>query len=817
LLDLEEGTTREFALADLPRHIDAFDFILGTQRRTFRNQSKASIEASELMGKLHDLLAATNYTGHNLERLLVRLLFCLFADDTGIFDKDAMLYAIEERTRADGTDLGDWIARLFQVLDTLEARRQTTIAEEWAGFPYVNGRLFAERIDMPAFDNAMRETLLDACRFDWGEVSPAIFGSLFQSVLSKAERRKKGAHYTTEANIRKVIEPLFLDDLFAEFDRARGRAGTARVRELGALHAKLAGLRMLDPACGCGNFLVVAYRELRDLEMRILQELGRDTLFEGGGDRYAAASRLNVDQFYGIELEEFPALIAETALWMTDHIANQKLAANRIDIEKRIPLTTAPNIRNADALEIDWADVLPPGECSYVLGNPPFAGKKEQTATQKAQVHRIYYDIEQAADIDYVSCWIRLACNYVTFNSHIRVGFVCTNSVTQGEQVVPIWTPFLARGFGIRFAHRTFEWSSDAKGSAHVHVVVIGFQTEVSIEARRLFDYATVKSQPHELVARNINPYLVDAKNILVAKARKPITNRPLINKDSEATDFGLLTFTANDKQRAIDLEEYDPSWFRPFWGGEEFINDEPRFCLWLINANPSVVRRCKPLVKRLMSLRKLRAKSTKEATQSKAAQPALFGEYRQPAAEYLLIPKVSSQKRDYIPMRFVSPDTIVSGSAQFVETSDKFLLGLLSSAIHMSWMRSVGGRTKSDYQYTVTLVYNTFPWPEDVTLAAQARVAALADAVLAERKKWPTSNLADLYDPNSMPAGLRAAHAKLDTAVDRLYRAQPFASERERVEHLFGRYERLVNPASAAPRLNRRTERRAKAVGDDV
>ncbi len=366
LLDLEEGTTREFALADLPRHIDAFDFILGTQRCTFRNQSKASIEASELMAKLHDLLAATNYTGHNLERLLVRLLFCLFADDTGIFDKDAMLYAIEERTRADGTDLGDWIARLFQVLDTLEARRQTTIAEEWAGFPYVNGRLFAERIDMPAFDNAMRETLLDACRFDWGEVSPAIFGSLFQSVLSKAERRKKGAHYTTEANIRKVIEPLFLDDLLAEFERARGRAGTARVRDLGALHAKLAGLRLLDPACGCGNFLVVAYRELRDLEMRILQELGRDTLFESSGYRYAAASRLNVDQFYGIELEEFPALIAETALWMTDHIVNAKLAANRIEIAPRIPLTTAPGSRAATR----WRSTgqrAPPGECAYAM------------------------------------------------------------------------------------------------------------------------------------------------------------------------------------------------------------------------------------------------------------------------------------------------------------------------------------------------------------------------------------------------------------------------------------------------------------------
>lgn len=822
LLDLDEGTTTEFALADLPKHVEAFDFILGTQRRLFRNQSKASIEASELVGKLHDALAADNYTGHDLERLLVRLLFCLFADDTGIFQKDAMLYAVEEQTRADGSDLGDFLTRMFQVLDTPDGRRQTSMREEWAAFPYVNGRLFAERIDMPNFNNAMREMLLDACRFDWGEVSPAIFGSLFQSVLTKAERRKKGAHYTTEANIRKVIEPLFLDDLLAEFERARsGLTATGRRGALVALHDRLAGLKFLDPACGCGNFLVVAYRELRDLEMRLLQELRRGTLIEdGAGGRFAAVSRLNVDQFYGIELEEFPALIAETALWMTDHIANQALAANRIDIGARIPLTTAPGITQADALEIDWADVLPPGECSYVMGNPPFGGFVFRSVALASQAGALMERLGASGSrLDYVAAWFLKAAQYL--QGKARVGFVSTNSLSQGEQVAQLWPALFDRwGLEIAFAHRTFAWGSDARGKAHVHVVVIGLtrREDEPIE-KRLFSYNKLDGPGTETRHVALTPYLFGAetvrnRHLVVTRERESLCSAPQIRVGTKPVDDGHYIFDAAERALLLAEEPGAEPWLHPFLGGEEFINGGQRWLLYLRHTPPDMIRAMPRLRERIAAVRAFRETTSGKLAQSLASQPTAFHVELVPDAPFLVIPEVSSERREYAPIGWLEPPAIPSNKLLVILRATPWHFAVVQSAMHMAWLRHIGGRLESRYQYSSGLVYNTFPWPEDATAAARARVAALAEAVLGERAKWPTSSLADLYDPNSMPAGLRAAHARLDTAVDRLYRAQPFASERERVEHLFGRYERLVDSLSAAPRLNRRTQKRVAAKG---
>lgn len=586
LLDLEENTTRHFTLAELPANVEAFDFILGTQRRYFRNQSKASIAASELMGKLHDALAASNYTGHALERLLVRLLFCMFADDTGIWEKDAMLYAVGD-TRADGSDLADWLGRLFQVLDTPKELRPTNLHDDWRTFPYINGRLFAETIRMPVFDTAMRDMLIDACRFDWGEVSPAIFGSLFQSVLNKAERRRKGAHYTTEENIRKVIEPLFLDDLHAEFDRARGRSGTPKRTALAALHDKLARLAFLDPACGCGNFLVVAYRELRELELAIFQELRRGTQAEGTGALFAVTSSLNVDQFFGIEIEEFPALIAETALWMTDHIANAKLAANRIEIAPRIPLTTAPGITQADALEIDWASVLPPERCAYVMGNPPFVGAKYQSDAQRAQVRRIAGLRGSGGTLDYVAAWFLKAGAYV--QGQTQIGFVATNSVTQGEQVAQLWPLLFGRcGLEIAFAHRTFAWGSDAKGKAHVHVVAIGLARRGEEPAeKRLFSYIKVDGVGVETRHGAITAYLFDAgtakdRHQVVREESRPINGAPKVTIGSKPIDGGYLIFDANDRVSFTSTDPSGAGLLRAFIGSEEYINGGQR---WIFSA----------------------------------------------------------------------------------------------------------------------------------------------------------------------------------------------------------------------------------------
>ena len=471
LLDRDEREETRFALADLPQHVEKFGFIIGVQRRTFRDQDPVNIEASERIARLHDALAESGYDGHDLELFLVRMVFCLFADDTGIFEpRDIFLQFIEERTSPDGSDLGPYLARLFQVLNTPEERRQIKLDEDLAQLPYVNGELFAEPLRIPDFDAEMRQSLLDACLFDWTAISPAIFGALFQSVMEPAERRAQGAHYTTEQNIRKVIEPLFLDDLRAEFARLKARRDNRRIPDLYTFQQKLGQLTFLDPACGCGNFLIIAYRELRQLEIEVLREL------HPSGQLSAFAELLsvvNVDQFYGIEISEFPARIAETALWMMDHIMNNRLSLEFGQTYARIPLEKSPHIMHGDALETDWSDLLPAEECSYVLGNPPFVGQSYQSPTQRRQMATVINSpSRRAGSLDYVGAWFIKAGEYVQQGA-ARIGFVATNSITQGEQVAQLWPILFDRcKLNIAFAHRTFAWGSDARGMAHVHVVI---------------------------------------------------------------------------------------------------------------------------------------------------------------------------------------------------------------------------------------------------------------------------------------------------------------------------------------------------------
>ena len=490
LHDLDEREVVSFALADLPAHVEAFGFILGVQRRTFRDQDPANIEAAELVGRLHDALADAGHRGHDLERFLVRVVFCLFADDTGIFEpRDIFLDFIDTRTGEDGADLGPWLAQLFEVLDTPEERRAATLDEDLARFPYVNGDLFEGHLRMFSFDAAMRGALLDACRFDWSNISPAIFGALFQSVMDPAERRAQGAHYTTEKNILKVIEPLFMDELRAEFERLKARKDRRRLAELRRFQRKLGRMTFFDPACGCGNFLIIAYRELRLLEIEVLKELHPKTPDGRQTDIVAPTlSLIDVDQFYGIELGEFPARIAETALWMMDQIMNNRLSLEFGQTFVRIPLEKSPHIVHGDALETDWSGLLSPGDCSFVLGNPPFVGAKYQTAEQRAQVRRIAALGKSGGTLDYVAAWFIKAGDYVK-GSRARIGFVATNSITQGEQVAQIWPVLFGRcKLEIAFAHRTFAWGSDAREKAHVHVVILGLDRRKAARAeKRLF------------------------------------------------------------------------------------------------------------------------------------------------------------------------------------------------------------------------------------------------------------------------------------------------------------------------------------------
>ena len=813
LLDRDEREETRFALADLPQHVQKFGFILGVQRRTFRDQDPVNIEASERIARLHDALAESGYEGHDLELFLVRMVFCLFADDTGIFEpRDIFLQFIEERTSTDGSDLGPYLARLFQVLNTPEERRQTRLDEDLARFPYVDGELFAGQLRIPDFDAEMRRSLIDACLFDWTAISPAIFGALFQSVMEPAERRAQGAHYTTEQNIRKVIEPLFLDDLRAEFERLKARRDSRRIPGLYAFQEKLGELRLLDPACGCGNFLIIAYRELRLLEIEVLRELHPTGQLSAFAE---LLSMVDVDQFYGIETGEFPARIAEVALWMMDHIMNNRLSLEFGQTYARIPLEKSPQIRHGDALETDWSELLPPEECSYVLGNPPFGGFVMRTGEKQTQSKAIMTRLgASGARLDYVAAWFLKAGEYLRGNRG-RIGLVATNSIMQGEQVAQLWPALFQRyHLEIAFAHRTFAWGSDARGVAHVHVVIIGLSDRKSISnERRLFTYQTPTEAPDEVRVSAISPYLIDAghlanPHLVVKRERAAIGPLPKIGVGTKPVDGGHYIMEEKEKAEFVAQEPRAADLLRPFVGGAEFINSRGRWVLHVSGQSPALLRSLPKVMDKIQAVRNYRANQAGRLGQSLAKRPTEYHVSVIPAAEFLVIPEVSSERRQYVPIGWLEPPSIPSNQLLVVENAELWQFAILTSAMHMAWLSHVGGRLKSDYRYSSGLVYNTFPLPP-VPAERLQRLAPHADAVLAARATHPGATLADLYDPDFMPADLRKAHQVLDRGVDRLYRRSSFTSDRQRVEHLFGLYEKMVAPltAKAKPKRRRRRE----------
>ncbi len=790
----------EFPLANLHRYIHHFAFIAGYTYHKVRADDPANFEATQLMCDLHDALQEGGYTGHGLKRFLVRILFCLFAEDNGIFPPKAFELFLRDRTAEDGSDLGVRLEQLFYVLNTAPAQRHKDLDEELRQLPWVNGELFAERLDFADFNSDMRKRLLGCCCFRWDTISPAIFGSLFQAVMDSKERRQIGAHYTAEKNILKLIHALFLDELRAEFESIKADRSTRRVARLQEFHARLAELRFFDPACGCGNFLVLTYRELRNLELEILVELfgpqRRLSL-----DEVYRLSKLNVDHFYGIEIEEFPARIAEVALWLTDHQANMTLSQQFGQFYDRLPLRASPHIRVGNALHLDWREVLPPAECSYILGNPPFVGKKEQNSVQKADMDLILGQVKGAGVLDYVCAWYMKAAEYIR-TCPIRVAFVSTNSITQGEQVGIIWKELLERyHVEIQFAHRTFPWESEARGKAHVHVVIIGFGTP-SADRKTIFEYPDPKGEPQATPAKNINPYLADAPNVLLTRQTKQIAGGPEISygsmaNDKRKTDKGLgnLILDAEARKALLFQCPQIAPFIRPFMGSEEFLSGMERWCLWLVDAPPELIRECPPVRDRIEAVRRARSESNRRETRELARTPALFGEIRQPKGTYLLIPKVSSMGRNYMPIDFVQPNVIANGSALIIAQARLYHFGVLSSAMHMAWMRYTCGRMKSDYQYSSQIVYNNYPWPKSATDKQSRTVGQAAQMVLDARAKYPATNLADLYDPLIMPGPLLKAHRALDRAVDRCYRKEPFLSDRNRVEYLFALYEKIATP----------------------
>lgn len=802
LYDLETGEENKFDLKDLYQNVGSFGFIAGYEKKSYKDTEVVNIEASELMGKFYDELKLSGYPQHDLELFLTRVLFCLFADDSDIWEKDLLTQYIEERTQEDGLDLGLKLAHLFQILNTPDKERSSNLDEHLKKFAYINGGLFALRVEIPSFNSQMRKVFLECCHYDWRRVSPAIFGSLFQSVSNPQKRRELGEHYTSEQNILKLIEPLFLDELWEEFEKIK-LAKQNKKDKLTNFQDKLASLKFFDPACGCGNFLVVTYRELRKLENQVILELEKLKKSNIDGIQMkvdtTSFSKLDVDNFYGIEIEEFPCKIAEVALWMTDHLMNMELSELLGSFYSRIPLVKSATIVNENSLTTDWHEVVKPEALNYILGNPPFVGKKEQSKEQKDELKQVADNIKNNSVLDYVTAWYLKSAQYIKNYSHIKCAFVSTNSITQGEQVGILWNELLKNyNIKIHFAHRTFDWCNEARGNAHVHCVIIGF-ANFDTDKKHLFDYEDIKGEPHEIEVKNINPYLVDYADFVILKKKQPISNVKSLNYGSMAIDDGFLIFTEEEKNKFILKEPNALNYIKPFIGGDEIINNFNRYCLWLNNIPPQELNKMPLVLSKIAQVKKFRQESNRDATNRLALYPCLFGEIRQPNNDYIAIPKVSSEKRKYIPIDIRSQNDIANGSCLIFPEKDLSYFGILISEMHMTWTKYTCGRLESRYQYSNDIVYNNFPFPKDVSEKNKQNIEQKAQTVLDVREKYldadSNCSLAVLYNPETMPPDLMKAHQELDRAVDKCYGKISFKSERERIEFLFALYEQYTKP----------------------
>ncbi len=795
LYDLEEDKIIEFKLKDLVHNVQPFGYLLGYQKKIYKEQDPANIKAAELMGKLHDRLEEIGYIGHPLEVYLVRILFLLFAEDSTIFNKHQFKEYVEQRTNIDGSDLASKMQELFQVLNTPRENRFKNLDQQLNEFPYVNGKLFEENLPTASFDSKMRQALLDCAYIDWSKISPAIFGSMFQSVMNPKERRNLGAHYTSETNILKLIKPLFLDDLWAEFNTIKHIKG-----ELPKFHKKLSTLKFLDPACGCGNFLVITYRELRLLELEILRQLYKNQLVTS----IESIIFLNVDMMYGIEYEEFPARIAEVAMWLMDHQMNMIISNEFGQYFVRLPLKKAAKIVHGNALRVDWENVVAKNELSFIIGNPPFIGKSQQNAAQKLDLEKIFFGVKGAGVMDYVAGWYLKAAKYI-HDTLIKVGFVSTNSIVQGEQVVLLWNLlFKLHNIKIHFAHRTFSWRNEAKGNAAVHCVIVGFANYDSSK-KSIFEYDNIKGEAHEINVKNINPYLIEGKDITVENRKVPISSVPNIIYGSFALDDGNYTLSEAERNSILFDNESSGNLIRPFIGGRELLHSEKRFCLWLEDADPREILMNQSIKQRVQAVKNWRFSSNRLNTKKLAETPTLFAEVRQPKTDYLAFPTVSSVNRKYIPIAFLTSNTIASNQLYVLPNANIYYFGILTSLMHMVWVQNICGRLKSDYRYSASIVYNNYPWPENPTEKQTTAIETAAQKVLDARLQFPNSSLADLYDLLTMPPVLVKAHNELDKAVDLAYRSQAFASEAKRMEYLFELYEKYTSGLFGVVRKGRK------------
>lgn len=783
-------------LKDLPKDYYRLQFLVDTGNDSIKREMEISLKAGELVGKLYDLILKqyknpdSPETLKSLNMLCVRLVFCLYAEDAGIFGNHKMFGNYLKQFQA--KDVRKALIELFQVLDTPVTDRDPYMNDDLSAFPYVNGGLFAdENIEIPRFTEEIVNLLLNGASktFNWADISPTIFGAVFESTLNPETRRSGGMHYTSIENIHKVIDPLFLDDLKAELSSILEiKVNKTRFARLDEFRNKLATLTFLDPACGSGNFLTETYISLRRLENEALRAI------YGGQKQFNVDDnliRVGIHQFYGIEINDFAVTVAKTALWIAESQMMQEteeIVEHDLDF---LPLKSYANIVEGNSLRIDWESVVPKDKLSYIMGNPPFVGYSLQSKEQKADILSIYVDekgkpYKTAGKIDYVAGWYFKASSLM-HSTGIQTAFVSTNSITQGEQVASVWKPLYERfGVSIDFAYRTFRWDSEANQKAHVHCVIIGLSTINKDVEKRLYN-----SENFQLV-KNINPYLIDAPDIFVESRKKPIYSVSEMVKGSIPVDDGNFFLTEEEKTIFLNIESKAEKYIKKFYGAREFLHNENRWCLWLLNATPNDLKSMPKVMERVKNIRDFRLKSTKSATQKFADYPTRFMEIRQPTTEYIIVPSHSSENRRYIPIGFENPD-IICGNANFlVPNATLYEFGILISNVHMAWTRTVCGRLKSDYRYSNTVVYNNFPWCNP-TLEQRERIERTAQAILDARALYPDCSLADLYDELTMPPELRKAHQQNDLAVMQAYGFDRKITESECVAELMKLYQKLT------------------------
>ena len=787
LLDLDTNKENNFTLKELPEKIKLFGFIAGFEEVNIKEEDPVNIKAAEKIALLHDEILNNGYKGKTLEILLSRILFCLFADDSGIFyPKDIFLSYLINHTKDDGSDLGMHLNEIFQVLDREEERRQKNLDNDLEIFPYVNGNIFSENIPHASFNKKLRDILIECCSFDWKKISPAIFGSLFQAAMDPVMRENLGSHYTSEKNVLKVLEPLFLNELYEEFDKA-----SSSIIKLKNLKKKLSRLKFLDPACGCGNFLVITYRELRKLELKIIKQI--DVLNSStNSDRTQMVldvessnlTTIPLYNFIGFEIDYFPSKITELSMWLVDHQMNSELSNYIGEYFTKIPITESVEVFHINSNEINWEDYISKVEINYIVGNPPFRGVKERTKDQSNEMKKVFLNERGTGNLDYVTCWFKKASEFIK-NTDIKCAFVSTNSISQGIQPGILWKILIKEGIKIDFCYRTFVWDNDLKLKANVHVIIIGFSNSNLKTKKIIYDFDLDENLFSNNV-NHINEYLINAPYILIEAKTKPISkNMPEMNYGSIGYDDNIFIFNKEDKLNTFLKENpLAEKYIKKYMGSFEMINNIKRWCLWLENMNQNDLKKMPGVKNKIEKVKKFRLQSDRKSTNKSAEIPYLFGEIRKPTKDYIGIPKVSSIRRRFLPVQFLNKDIIPNGSLAFIDGQDKFIFGILSSSFYSVWLSCVGGKMKSDYQNSISVVYNNLIIPKNSHESLKNEVIESVDKLLLIRKSMEDKTLASLYDPNSMPKELLDAHNNLDKKISKCFGKKTINRD-EILEHL--------------------------------